>query len=70
MIENYTPFGQPPINPNKTSGRNLFYLRIQKENGDFFSKELFEKHFKNYLTSIPCQQALEKAKLYLSEKVD
>lgn len=52
----------------KEPGRPFQEYKIIKENGDIFSKDLFDKHIN--LKSHQCTSALLKAKLYFTEKID
>jgi hypothetical protein len=52
----------------KEAGRPFQEYKIIKENGDIFSKDLFDKHIN--LKSHQCTSALSKAKNYFSTKVD
>lgn len=56
------------IMSKKEAGRPFQEYKIIKENGDIFSKELFDKHIN--LKSHQCTSALLKAKNYFSTKVD
>ena len=56
------------IMSKKEAGRPFQEYKIIKENGDIFSKDLFEKHIN--LKSHQCTSALLKAKNYFSTKVD
>ena len=56
------------IMSKKEAGRPFQEYKIIKENGDIFSKDLFDKHIN--LKSHQCTSALLKAKLYFTEKID
>jgi len=56
------------IMSKKEAGRPFQEYKIIKENGDIFSKDLFDKHIN--LKSHQCTSALLKAKNYFSTKVD
>jgi predicted transcriptional regulator len=56
------------IMSKKEAGRPFQEYKIIKENGDIFSKELFDKHIN--LKSHQCTSALLKAKNYFSTKFD
>ena len=56
------------IMSKKEAGRPFQEYKIIKENGDIFSKDLFEKHIN--LKSHQCTSALSKAKIYFTSKID